>query len=303
MRINHRQLEAFRAVMLTGSMTAAAELLHVTQPAVSRLIRDLERVAGFALFERVGTRIVPTADAGRLQEEVERHLAGLKSIERAIDDISSLSTGTLRVTAMTAPGLRFLPRIAAAFLARHQDVTLHLHTSDSRSVLEQVVLQHFELGFGAFRPDAPGAIIHPIEGLEAMIAIPASHPLAARDVVDIRDLDRERFVPLGSQGLLRHRIDYALAQARVRPRFVIETPLSATICVLVAEGVGIGIIDPFTALDVTDPRVAVRRFRPRIAYEFAVAHGAITPPSRLACDFADCMRAAIATRLVAWLEP
>ncbi|MBV8836561.1 MAG: LysR family transcriptional regulator, partial [Alphaproteobacteria bacterium] len=72
MMLNPRQVEAFRAVMATGSVTLAATMMHVTQPAVSRLIRDLEFTLQLALFERRGNRLKPTAEANHLFAEVER---------------------------------------------------------------------------------------------------------------------------------------------------------------------------------------------------------------------------------------
>ncbi|MCG8545314.1 MAG: LysR family transcriptional regulator [Alphaproteobacteria bacterium] len=294
MPVNHRQIEAFMAVMLTGSMTAAAELLHVTQPAISRLIRDLEIVAGFELFRRAGPRIQPTAEAVQLQAETERHMSGLLRIERALEDIRAMTLGTLRIGAMTAPGISFLPRLVAEFVTKHPGVTVRLHTDDSRAVLEQVTHRHLELGFGAFRADAPGAVVQELPDLEAVIALHADHPLARHSVIDIAALEDEDFLSLGRNGLLRHRVDRALSDANIKPRHKIETPLSATICTLVAANVGVGIIDPFTALEVTDPQIAVRQFRPRIPYEIALAFSPGAPPSRLASDFAEIIKTATA---------
>ncbi len=76
MRINLRQIEAFSAAIEFGSATAASEVLHITQPAVSRLIADLERVVGFQQFERRARGLVPTQDAHTLYEEVKRSFVG-----------------------------------------------------------------------------------------------------------------------------------------------------------------------------------------------------------------------------------
>nr|WP_233278980.1 LysR family transcriptional regulator [Agrobacterium radiobacter] len=78
--IQSRQLEAFRAVMLTGGMTSAANLVRITQPAISRLIRDLEEEIGISLFERTGNRLRPTREAGILFKEVSRHFKKCRDI-------------------------------------------------------------------------------------------------------------------------------------------------------------------------------------------------------------------------------
>src|SRR5205823_15114749 len=95
-RINSRQVEAFRAMMLTGSVTEAAKLMAVTQPAVSRLLRDFQALLKMELFERRGTGLVPSAAATALYTEVERSFVGLERITAAAEEIRGRRTGTLR---------------------------------------------------------------------------------------------------------------------------------------------------------------------------------------------------------------
>jgi DNA-binding transcriptional LysR family regulator len=97
---NHRQVEAFRIAMRVGSATAAADALHITQPAVSRLIADLERHVGFMLFERRKRGLQPTKDALLLFEEVDRSFRGLDRIAETADAIRSRRIGHLRVIAL-----------------------------------------------------------------------------------------------------------------------------------------------------------------------------------------------------------
>src|SRR3954453_8997780 len=102
MRINARQVEAFRAVMVTGSMTSAAELLGVSQPAVSRRIRDLELAVAFRLFERRGNQITPTPEAVSLLSEVERAFIGLARIRDGPTTIRSHQARSLPRAALAA---------------------------------------------------------------------------------------------------------------------------------------------------------------------------------------------------------
>src|SRR5690606_38915260 len=86
-KLNIRQIEAFRAVMLSGSVVGAAKLLNVTQPGVSRTIGHLELHLGYELFERRGRRIFPTPEAEALYREVERLYVGVEQIGQAAMDI------------------------------------------------------------------------------------------------------------------------------------------------------------------------------------------------------------------------
>src|SRR5680860_1373474 len=114
-RLNLRQIEAFRAVFLTGSMTAAGDIMGISQPAVSRLIRDLEAEIGTRLFDRKGTRISATSDAVMLSREVERSFHGLDRIARAAEEMTRARRGALKIIATPATSIGWLPRIIARF--------------------------------------------------------------------------------------------------------------------------------------------------------------------------------------------
>src|SRR5258708_35494036 len=115
-RINARQAEAFRAMMLTGSVTEAGKVMAVTQAAVSRLLRDFQALLKMGLFEKRGIGLVPTAAATALYMEVERSFVGLERITAAAAEIRSRRTGTLRIAALPALSNGYLPRLSARFL-------------------------------------------------------------------------------------------------------------------------------------------------------------------------------------------
>src|ERR1700756_2383858 len=101
-RINSRHVEAFRAMMLTGSVTDAAKLMAVTQPAVSRLLRDLQALLKMELFERRGSGLVPTAAPTPLYVGVEPSFAGPARTAAAAEEIRGRRIGTLRIAALPA---------------------------------------------------------------------------------------------------------------------------------------------------------------------------------------------------------
>ena len=97
-RVNLRQLEAFSAVMKSGSITQAAQAMHLSQPAVSKLIADLEHQIGFKLFARSkGSHLTPTPEAGYFFHEVERSFIGVNALKRLARDISNLGTGQVQI--------------------------------------------------------------------------------------------------------------------------------------------------------------------------------------------------------------
>src|SRR6266568_2734327 len=121
--LNLRQIETFRAVMISGSIVGAAKLMSVTQPGVSRTIGMLEDRLGYALFQRRGRRIVATPEAEALYREVELSYRSIESIARVAHDIGLQRAGALRVA--TLPGLAqwLVPRAISRFLVTRPDVT------------------------------------------------------------------------------------------------------------------------------------------------------------------------------------
>ncbi len=261
MRINARQVEAFRAVMVTGSMTAAAELLAISQPAVSRLIRDFELAVMFRLFERRGNQIAPTPEAVSLLSEVERAFVGLGRIAQHAAAIRAQQAGSLRIAALPALAMGALPRFVGRFLRQRADLQVAVHGMPSHLVIEAVAAGQADIGYAVGPLERPGYLVEPIR-TPAVVVMPETHRLAALDVVRPRDLAGERLVGVAADTLFRSRVDAALGDV---PRSVpVETPLSQIACVLVSEGVGIAIVDPFSASEFVGRELAARPLRPEV---------------------------------------
>ena len=131
--MNLRHLEAFRAVMLSGSVTQAAQSLNLSQPAVSKMLAELEHQLGFQLFLRSrGSALTVTPEADAFFYEVERSFSGIAALKRVAEDIRNMATGTLRIAALPALAVSFLPRVIAAFRETHPGVTVQLKFEDSK---------------------------------------------------------------------------------------------------------------------------------------------------------------------------
>jgi DNA-binding transcriptional LysR family regulator len=293
-RLNQRQVEAFRAVMLTGGITNAAQFMNVTQPAVSRLIRDLQVAVSLPLFERVGTRLLPTSEALSLYHEVERSFVGLERIMQTATDLRSRRVGSLRIAAYPALATSFLPRVVADFLKERPKLHISVQGLGSRIVLDQVASGQCDIGFASDVFEFPSVTSQSIGGLTAVAAVPADHRLARRAVLTPKDFRGEPFIALGQFTLLRHRIDHAFAANRVERTIHVETQLTEIACSLVAAGVGVSIVDPLIAEEFKARGVAIRPFSPRIASEFAALYPAQRTPSGVALEFIAVFRRALA---------
>ncbi|GAA4257167.1 LysR substrate-binding domain-containing protein [Azospirillum formosense] len=293
--LNHRQIEAFRAVMLSGGITAAAELLNISQPAVSRLIADLQYALKLTLFERRGSRIAPTSEAMSLYQEVERSFVGLERIEQAARDLQERRAGTLRVAAMPAMAIGFLPRFVARFLEQRPRVDVSLWGSSSPQVLDWVAAGQCELGFGQSAVEHATVLCERMPRVRAVAVVPSNHPLAARTRLVPEDFAGEAFIALGAATLMRYSIDAVFAEHDIGRSTRVETQLTMIACAMVAAGAGISIVDPFTAEEYAGRGVAIRPFEPAITFEMAVLHSAQRSLSTLAQDFLGEFRDAVAT--------
>jgi DNA-binding transcriptional LysR family regulator len=284
-RINHRQLEAFRAVMITGVVTRAAEVLRVTQPAVTRLIGDLEYTLGFALFERRKGRLVPTVDAQVLYEEVEKSFVGVDKIAQIAEDIRRFNRGTLRIASMPAMALGFLPRVITRFLADRPEINVSLQVRSSQKVVEWIAAQQFDVGFVAIQASHPAVEAETLLATRLVCVMPEGHSLAARSVIAPKDLENEVFISLGTELAVRFMVDAVFDEAGVSRRLGIDTQLSEPACALVVEGAGVSLVEPITAAEFLGRGLVARPFEPAIPFEFAVLYPSYRPRARLAEDF------------------
>lgn len=285
--VNPRQIEAFRAVILTGSVTGAAQIMRITQPAVSRLIRDLQQSLEITLFERRGTRLLPTSEGLSLYGEVERSFVGLDRIAQAALDLRTRRAGTLRIAALPALANGFLPRFVGRFLADRPKIDVGLYGLASHVVLDWVASGQCDLGFAAVPVEHPTVSLVPMPSIPVMAVMPPSHRLARKKRLQPKDFEGEAFISLGPFTLLRHRIDGAFADHSVTRQLRVETPLSEIACALVASGVGVSMVDPFTAQEYRTRGIVARPFEPRINFEFAALYSRQRGLSGIARDLVD----------------
>lgn len=292
--INLRQVEAFRAVMRMGRMTLAAELMSVTQPAVSRLIADLERATGLILFERKSNQIRPTRAAIDLMREVERSFVGLDRIAGLALEIGRQSAGTLRIAAMPALGNGLLPRFLARFLRDRPGLNVCLDALPSAMVIEAVAAGQADIGYADEPLDRSGFLIEAYPAA-ALVALPGSHRLAAKATIEPSDLAGERVINLDPGTLFSMRVELALAGV---PRLAaLEARLSHSALTLVAEGAGIALVDPASASEFAAADIVFRPFSIYIDAGFQMVRPANQARLEVAERFAAEFKAYLEDRL------
>jgi DNA-binding transcriptional LysR family regulator len=244
-----REIQVFRAVMQAGTTSKAANLLGVSQPAISQSIRKLETSSGLHLFERVRGRLVPTPEAGALMEEVDRCFAGFELIEHRIRSLQSYGVGRLAVGSLPALGTGFMPRAIAAFGLAGRRLQMSFQIMSSREVLRQVAAGQLDFGLMADELSVAGYEHSVFLRTPGVIAMHSRHPLASKKVVDAQDLVEHQFIALNPEDASRRRLEAALQGVGLELRPMLDTPYSNSVCEFALNGVGIGLVHPIMALD------------------------------------------------------
>ena len=271
MRLQHRQIEAFRNVMMTGGITSAAAAMHVTQPAVSRLIRDLELNMSLQLFVRRGARLDPTPEATMLYREVERLYLGLDQIAQAAEDIREHKNIVIRIGTVTSIVRPYLHQAIWDVIGDRRDVPLVVDVENSRHIWEMVENAQYDVGF-VYRRQRMDDRAQLLRQMSAVAAVLPDHPLARRKVCTPDDLTGERILIPGRNSPVRAALDSALSTANGTPVSLVETSM-LNCCHFAAQGMGIAIVDEIS-IRAADAGLASVPFAPDIP----VSYHAIRPP-------------------------
>ncbi len=291
--MNFRQIETFRAVMLTGSMTAAASKLHTSQPNVSRTIAQLEAEVGYELFDRLPGRVLPTRGGEALFKEVERAFVGLDSVSEAARGIREMGAGTLRVAAAASISVTAIPLAIRMFSERYPSVRLIVDTSESTTIANWVATRHCDVGFVAYVADKPGVQASVLHTEQAVCIMPANHRLARKKRIVASDLAGERFISLPGGRPSRATVDAAFPRdGRI---MALETTFASTICAMVSEGLGVSLVSPIVANVVNVRGVVTRPFKPDVPYRSHLLLPQLAPRDMHVGHFIACMRSAFKT--------
>lgn len=280
-----RQVETFRAVMIAGSMKRAALMLSVSQPAVSKIIRSLEDELALPLFLRKKGGLVPSEAAVTLYQETERLYVGLDKIADVAEKLRQRRAGQLRMAAMTAMSLDFLPGLVCRFLRGRPDVSVVVDTHNSPDVVRQVRARHYDLGFTMPPLDRGGIHAEPVQRARCVCILPPGHRLAARKTITTEMLRDEPFISLPEDSVTRVRVDEVFESSAVRRQLHISASSPGSICNFVRDGAGVAIVNPFTATQFAANGGIVKAFLPVIEWPFVRVHPAGMEVTPLQAEF------------------
>jgi DNA-binding transcriptional LysR family regulator len=290
-RLTYRQIEAFRAVMLNGTTSGAADMMCISQPAVSRLLSDFEAELGVVMFERHKKRLKATPEAHVFYAEVERSFVSLERLARAADDLKECHLGFLRIASMPSVSIEFIPRVIHLFDTDHRGVSLTFQVRSTQQVVDLVASQQYDVGIVSAIPVSDEAIESELLAKVRMICIlPPDHSLKDKAVIYPEDLAGERFISLGIEQSIRSKIDNEFENAGVHIRRTMDTQLVHSACAMVLQGSGVSIVEPIAALHYQKLGLILKPFEPIIEYQYNLIYPAHKVRSSLVKSFVTLLK-------------
>ncbi|MCB1786220.1 MAG: LysR family transcriptional regulator [Gammaproteobacteria bacterium] len=245
MHLTLRQLEVFQAVARHLSYTRAAEELHLSQPAVSMQIRQLEEAAGLPLFEKLGKQIHLT-EAGReffyCAQAVGRQL---QELDEVIEALKGVQTGHLRISVATTANY-FATRLLAAFSRRFPGTTFSLDVTNRKTLLDQLANNETDLVIMGKPPEELDLDATPFMANPLVIIAPPEHALAAERRIPLTRLQDEVFVARELQSGTRIAMERFFQERGMQLRTGMEMTSNSAIKHAVEAGLGLGIVSIHT---------------------------------------------------------
>ncbi len=285
-----RQIEAFRCLMVSGTSVGAARKMNITQPAISRLVSDLEDSLGFRLFNRSKGRLEPTIAGVRFFRAVEENFLGLERLSQVATNIRNEAPEGISVACLFVLSTTLMPLVLKEFFKYHPDVPVTVDTCNRPEILVRLQDMKVDMAIALDFPAFAGVEIETILRVDVSCAMPAGHRLANKEMIYPADLHGENMIgwmPIISQNYEKEQ--QSLRDVGSVPRNVIKTHTSHTRYAMVANGLGLSIVEPFAAKIWEKHGVVVRPFAGEISYEYVLAYPSGGIRSQLMHDFRDAV--------------
>lgn len=280
-----RQLEAFRAVVRNGTTAAAAYELGVSQPNVSNLVRHMEDQIGIELFARQGGRLVPTAEAERIYQDLEPVFSMLKGVEQRISDLRDSTAGSLRIVATPSMASSIVGHSLKRFLDRWPNVRITLDIRRMESLINKIQTRQAEIGIALSFEEHPSIHTEAIHEGKFVAVLSRTHPLAQEDVITPQLLRGHRIISMERGTPLGLKIARAFKAAEEDYNWSVETRYGYTACSMAGMGIGVALVDEYIARATEFAHLEKRPFKPVVPVVAYMVYSRETPLSRIAQNY------------------
>jgi DNA-binding transcriptional LysR family regulator len=283
--MNLRHIEIFHAVYVNGSVSAAARALNVSQPSVSKMLRHAESLLGFNLFQRTNGGLVPTEDAHVLFADVSEIQDRVYALREAGRNLRRGIGGVLRISALPSLALGVLPTAVAHFMRNHENVKFDLQTVHHDDLLRKLYEREADVAIAYQVPPATPIGNRWLGEGELVLLYREEDMPDAPPSVELDVLRGKPFISLAASGPIGALFSQELQRRDLELDEVVSARTFYIACALVRQGVGMTVVDNFTAQASLTPGLSMRPLKPRLTFDVQAMFLTNRPPGALACDF------------------
>lgn len=261
--MNAREIELFRTIMHCRTLSAAAQVLHVTQPALSKALRHCEDRLGYRLFNRNAGRLVPTAEANAIIAEADRLFQQIQSFGSLAREIGGKAGGVLRLGVTSSLAASLVPRAVALVRGEFTAARIIVQTLAVPELEQALLARRVDVGLALSPLLVPGLEISDLGSIRCVVLLPRAHPLASRSELGPADLAGMPEVGFGTGQDFGRSIASAFQRSGVERHLTIEVGTTTGALAMVEAGGGFAVVDGFTR-DYLPAGVVALAFRPEL---------------------------------------
>ncbi len=242
MPMNLHQLWIFCEVAEASNFSTAAEKLHLTQPAVTMQIKNLEDFYEMKFFERIGKKVLLTDEGKVLFDLATQILTLSRGAEEALADLKGLSRGTLRIATSFSFADYYLPSLLKAFHEKYPKISIKISAGNTSQIIEDTLHFKNDIAFVAYHPGNNKLVVREFVSDILLAIIPNQHKLAGRESITLNELNGEPLILREPGSSKRRMVDETFRKKRISPLIVMESASTSAIKKMVESGAGIAIL-------------------------------------------------------------
>jgi DNA-binding transcriptional LysR family regulator len=285
-----RHIEVFHAVYSSGSVTRAARILNVSQPSVSKVLAHAEQQLGYALFDRVRGKLVPTPEADQLFSHVIMVHDSVDRLRHVAENLRAAEEGKIRIAATPAFGIDVLPGAIASFRKSRGSVVFTVETLHHDELSSALLESRLDVGLAFDPDDVPGITSLPLGHGRFVALTPPGLDFGPKKELGLNDLAGHPFINLDSRGPLGRLLSAHIESSGAGLKSVAYAETYQVAKALVAHGAGVTITDEVTARSSGHDDVRAWPLKPVLQYKIAALKVDKVPMSIVCSQFVDHLK-------------
>lgn len=281
-RLTLAQLDALRTVISTRAVGEAARVMGISQPAVSKLLRQAERGLGLSIMVKDGTRVAPSPEAEVIRREIEKLFGAYDSLQRLAAALRQETAGTVAVAAIPTQATRYAAPAIKQIKSEFPSVTVKLHILPYQAIIDDVASGKVDFGLIHSINSVPELRVDDYGEQRILCIAPLGHRFAQQRTVTCEDLLGETYVSYGSESAFNRWLEQAFDRAGVKVPTTVEVGASPSLIEVVRLGTGIGLVESAALNPEVMPSLVVRPLSPALHIKSRVLRAPGRPLSRYA---------------------